>query len=434
MRSVRAILLIVGFIAWMGAAAGPAVESWNTANGARVMFVHAPDLPMVDIRVVFDAGSARDGDRSGVSTLTNALLAEGAGPWNADQIAERLDDVGVRLSNDSLRDMGVVAVRSLTEDEVLAVALETLSEVLAAPHFAPDDLERQRQLMLVTLSKQKEKPGDIASRAFYEALYDDHPYARDPLGDESSVKSLTRDDVIAFHRRYYVARNAVIAIVGDLDRKAAEAAAEQITRKLPEGERAPALPSPPQAVASERRIAFDSAQTHLYVGAPGMSRKDPDYFPLYVGNHLLGGNGLVSTLSAEVREKRGLSYSVYSYFLPMAERGPFLMAAQTRNDRADETLNLLRQVLADFIEKGPEPQALDDAKRTLTGGFPLRIASNAKIVQYLAMMGFYDYPLDYLDTFVERVDAVTAEQVHDAFRRRIDPARLTLVSAGGATG
>ena len=434
MRFVKTLLLLAGLAAWGLAAAGPVVESWHTSRGARVMYVHAPDLPMVDIRVVFDAGSARDGDRPGVATLTNALLDQGAGPWNADQIAERLDDVGVELGTDSLRDMGIVSLRSLTEDEVLGVGLETLAAVLASPHFAAEDLERQRQLMLVALSKEKENPGDIASRAFYEALYEAHPYAHDPLGDEASVAALKREDVIAFHQRYYVARNAVVAIVGDLDRQAAEAAAEQITRTLPEGERASALPPPPQAAAREQRIAFDSEQTHLYVGAPGMSRNDPDYFPLYVGNHLLGGNGLVSTLSAEVREKRGLSYSVYSYFLPMAERGPFLMAAQTRNDRADETLRVLRQVLTDFIEKGPDAQELADAKRNLTGGFPLRIASNSKIVQYLAMMGFYDFPLDYLDTFVERVEAVTPEQVHDAFRRRIDPARLTLVSAGGATG
>lgn len=434
MRFVKTLLLLAGLAAWGPAAAGPVVESWHTSRGARVMYVHAPDLPMVDIRVVFDAGSARDGDRPGVATLTNALLDQGAGPWNADQIAERLDDVGVELGTDSLRDMGIVSLRSLTEDEVLGVGLETLAAVLASPHFAAEDLERQRQLMLVALSKEKENPGDIASRAFYEALYEAHPYAHDPLGDEASVAALKREDVIAFHQRYYVARNAVVAIVGDLDRQAAEAAAEQITRTLPEGERASALPPPPQAAAREQRIAFDSEQTHLYVGAPGMSRNDPDYFPLYVGNHLLGGNGLVSTLSAEVREKRGLSYSVYSYFLPMAERGPFLMAAQTRNDRADETLRVLRQVLTDFIEKGPDAQELADAKRNLTGGFPLRIASNSKIVQYLAMMGFYDFPLDYLDTFVERVEAVTPEQVHDAFRRRIDPARLTLVSAGGATG
>ena len=435
MRFAERVFWLLALVVFCGAAtAGPKVESWHTSRGAKVMYVQAPDLPMVDVRVVFDAGSARDGDRPGVATLTNALLAEGAGPWNADQIAERLEDVGVTLSNDSQRDMSVVAVRSLTDTEVLSVALETLAKILAAPRFESNDLERQRQLMLVALSREKEDPGDVASRAFYESVYGDHPYAHDPLGDEAAVAALTRDDVLAFHGRYYAAKNAVIAIVGDVDRAAAEKIAEQVTRELPEGERAPALPDVAAAAGSERRMSFDSAQTHLYLGAPGMSRNDPDYFPLYVGNHLLGGNGLVSMLSDEIREKRGLAYSVYSYFLPMAVPGPFLMVAQTRNDRADESLGLLRQTLARFIGDGPDPEALAAAKNNLTGGFPLRIASNSKIVQYLAMMGFYDYPLDYLDTFVDRVAAVTPDQVKDAFRRRVDPERLTLVAVGGAAG
>ena len=163
-----------------------------------------------------------------------------------------------------------------------------------------------------------------------------------------------------------------------------------------------------------------------------MARQDPDYFALYVGNHILGGNGLVSTLSQEDREKRGLSYSVYSYFLPMRAPGPFLMGAQTRNDRAEETLSVMRQTLSRFIEEGPDEQELDAAKRNLTGGFPLRVASNQKIVEYIAMMGFYDYPLDYLDTFVDKVNAVSAQDVKRAFRARLDPSQLVVVTVGGA--
>ena len=412
--------------------AGPKVESWQTRGGATVMYVHAPDLPMVDIRVVFDAGSARDGSAPGLATLTNSLLTEGAGPWDADALAERLEDVGAQISNDSLRDMAYVAIRTLSDPEVLEVSLDTLEKILSAPRFEAEDLERQRQLMLISLSKQQENPGSIASLDFYANVYGDHPYGHDPLGNEASVKTLTREDVLDFHATRYVAANAVLAIVGDLDREAAQEVAERLMVNLPTGEHAPPLPPVPVAGEKDVRVAFDATQTHILVGATGMARLDPDYFPLYVGNHVLGGNGLVSILSQEVREARGLSYSVYSYFLPMRVPGPFLMGAQTRNDRSGEALRVMRETLEHFLEQGPTEEQLEAAKRNLTGGFPLRVASNSKIVEYIAMMGFYGYPLDYLDTFVDQVDAVTRADVLRAFRSRINPNDLVVVTVGGS--
>ncbi|MEN8175746.1 MAG: pitrilysin family protein [Pseudomonadota bacterium] len=428
------ILVTALLLATVQAYAAPKVESWQTARGAKVMYVQAPDLPMVDVRVVFDGGSARDDDNPGIATLVNALLAEGAGEWDADQVAERLEDVGAQLGNDSLRDMAYVSLRSLTDEPVLRVALDTLAAILAQPRFSPDDVERQRQLMLIALRKQDEAPGDVASRAFYKALYGDHPYGHDPLGDRDSVTAVTREALVAFHQRYYAARNAVIAIVGAVSREQAEKMAEELTAGLPEGEAAPPLPPVASAAARSLDVDFDASQSHLYLGVPGMKRGDEDYFPLYVGNHVLGGGGLVSLLSQEVREKRGLSYSVYSYFYPMRVPGPFLMSAQTRNDRAGETLRVLRETLGEYLDQGPSDAELTAAKRNLTGGFPLRVASNKKIVQYIAMMGFYDYPLDYLDTFVARVEAVSAEDIRRAFRDRIDAGRLVTVRVGGAGG
>jgi zinc protease len=179
------------------------------------------------------------------------------------------------------------------------------------------------------------------------------------------------------------------------------------------------------------QIDFPSSQTHLYAGQPGMSRGDPDYFPLYVGNHILGGSGLVSILMHEVREKRGLSYSVYSYFAPMAERGPMILGLQTKNTQADEARGVLLDTLQRFVDQGPTDDELEAAVKNITGGFPLRIASNSNIVQYLAMIGFYDLPLDYLDQFTGRVSAVTKEQIRDAYQRRVHPDRLAVVLVGG---
>jgi zinc protease len=228
-----------------------------------------------------------------------------------------------------------------------------------------------------------------------------------------------------------VAANAVVAIVGAVDRATAEDIAERVTAGMAAGERAPGLPPPPVVGGAELSKVFPSSQTHIYVGQGGMARHDPDYFALYVGNHVLGGSSLVSTLGEEVRNKRGLSYSVYSYFSPMRVDGPFLMVAQTKNEQAEEALAVMRATLSRFVEEGPSEKELEAAKQNLIGGFPLRISSNAKIVEYLAMMGFYDYPLDWLDTLTAKLAAVDVEQVRDAFSRRISvPAGIAVIVGG----
>lgn len=413
------------------AMAGPKIESWETANGARVLFVAAPELPMADIRLVFDAGSARDGDKPGLTSFTNSLLTEGAGEWDAQQIAERLEQVGAQLESGSLRDMAWVSARTLTRADALETTLETLAAILARPSFSEKAIERQRQGILASLLHDEQSPGSVGKKRLYELVFGGHPYAGDPEGTRESVQAIGRDDLLAAHRRLYVAKNALVAIVGAVDRAQAEAIAQRLTKGLPAGEAPP--PLPPVAGldrAVVERIAFPSSQSHLYLGQPGMRRGDPDYFPLYVGNHILGGSGLVSLLSEEVREKRGLSYSVYSYFLPMRQPGIFQLGLQTKNDQAAEALQVMRQTLQRFIDEGPSAQELKAAKQNITGGFPLRIASNSKIIEYLAVIGFYDLPLDYLDRFSERVEAVTREQIRDAFKRRIDPQRLVTVQVG----
>jgi zinc protease len=423
---------VIGLLCVAGsAAATPKVESWTTSGGAKVMFVAAPDLPMVDVRVVFDAGSARDGDRPGLASFANALLDQGAGPWDADAIAERLEDRGVQISNGSLRDMAWYTVRSLTEPDALAVALDTLARVLAEPRFAEGEVERVRQQMQIAVRQSLQSPREVADRLFYRKLYGEHPYGHDPSGDRETLARIDRDDLRAFHARYYVAANAVVAIVGAVDRAQATRIAEQVTAKLPAGRKAEPLPAAPDPAAEMVREVFPSSQTHIFLGQRGMARHDPDYFPLYVGNHVLGGSGLVSILGEEVRNKRGLSYSVYSYFAPMRTAGPFLMGAQTKNAQAVEAIQVMRDTLARFIAEGPAEDELQAAKQNITGGFPLRISSNAKIVEYIAMMGFYDYPLDWLDTLVGKVEAVTAEDIRDAFSRRLRPDALVAVVVGG---
>ena len=409
------------------------IEHWTTANGARVYYVHAPELPMVDVRLVFDAGSARDGKQPGVGLLTNALLQQGAGEHDADAIAEGMEGLGAQLGSGAARDMAWLTLRSLNDPDLLDPALDLFAEVLTRPRFAPADVERERQRLLVSLQHQEQRPGDLADRAFYRSLYGEHPYASPEAGTPEGVRALRAEDLRAFYERHYVARNAVIAVVGDLDRAGAERLVERLVAGLDAGAPAPALPPVAELVAPvTERIRVSASQSHVLLGVPGMSRTDPDYFTLFVGNHVLGGAGLVSRISDEVREKRGLSYSAYSYFLPMGERGPFQLGLQTRNEQADEALQVLRDTLVGFREEGPSEEELVAAKRNITGGFPLRIDSNRKIVEYIAMIGFYGLPMDYLDRFNARVEAVTVEQIREAFQRRVDPERMVTVVVGGA--
>lgn len=415
--------------------AGPNIQSWQTSSGSRVLYVSAPDLPMLDIRMVFDAGSARDGGKPGLALLANAVMTDAGGPWNVNQIAERLEAVGAELGAGSQRDMGWVSMRTLTEKRPKTVALETLKALISKPHFNQTDMERSRKAMLISLSRVEQSPGSIASREFWAALYGKHPYASYKGGTEASVRGMMRSDLTAFYNRYYTAKNAVIALVGAIDRAEAESIAEQLTEDLPKGEKASALTAVSALQAPiDQRLQFASTQSHLLLGQPGVYRGDPDYFVLYVGNHILGGNGLVSTLSEEVREKRGLSYSVYSYFSPMRRQGPFILGAQTKNVNVPEALRVIHETLSNYIENGPSQEELTAAKQNITGGFPLKISSNGSIVEYLAMIGFYGLPLDYLDTFVSKVESVTLQQIKDAFKRRLQPEKFVTVVVGDVLG
>ena len=429
-RHLLWLLLLCVLVGTVGAAT-PGIQSWTTSKGAKVVFVQADALPMLDIRVVFDAGSARDGKHAGLAAFTNGMLTEGGGDWDADALARRVEDRGIQLGSGSLRDMGWVSVRSLSEKKTLDLAVDTLATVMAKPRFDAESIARVRQQMIVARRQVLQSPGTIASERFYGTLYGKHPYAHPPGGTGASLKQIDRDMLRRFHRTYYVAANAVIAMVGKVDRARAEQIAERLMADLPRGVHAPKLPQPKAVKGGELRQDFPSTQTHILIGQLGVTRTDTDYFPLYVGNHVLGGSSLVSILGEEVRNKRGLSYSVYSYFSAMRVPGPFLMVAQTKNAKADETLDVMRDTLDRFIAAGPSQAQLDSAKKNLIGGFPLKISNNAKIVEYIAMIGFYGLPLDWLDTLTAKLEAVTVDRVHDAFRRRVEPARNISVIVGG---
>jgi zinc protease len=431
-RSIELVLAVA--LLFSGASpvmAIPEIQHWIAPSGARVYFVQTDALPIVDVEVVFDAASSRDGELHGISALTSGLLVEGAADMDATELAERTESVGADLSTGSLRDMATVSLRSLSEPAKLDQALAVMELVLNQPSFSQTALNRDRNAMLIALKARQQNAGSMAKDAFYRALYGKHPYAIGPEGTEEALKRITRKDVERFYRRYYVAKNATVAMVGDIDRARAEAIAERLTRNLPEGERPDPLPPPALPDQAELiRIEFPSTQTHILAGDPAMKRGDPDYFALYVGNYVLGGGGFASRLMKEVREKRGLSYSVYSAFTPMAQEGPFQLGLQTANDQAEEALSVMMENLRRYREQGPTDEELEKAILNITGSFPLTIDSNANILSYLSVIGFYGLPLDYLSTFNDRVRAVNVAAIKDAFKRRVHPDRLVTIMLG----
>jgi zinc protease len=406
------------------------IQSWNTAEGARVLFVEAHELPMFDMRLLFAAGSSQDGATPGIALITNAMLNEGVKGKNVGAIAEGFEGLGADFSNGSYRDMAIASLRSLSAPEKREPALKLFSEVVGKPTFPADSLARIKNQLLASFEYQKQNPGKLAGDELFKRLYGDHPYAHPSMGTAKSITPITLAQLKAFHAKAYAAGNAVIALVGDLSRADAEAVAAQVSASLPKGPAlaqtvAPAAPQP-----GDTHIEFPSKQTHLMLAELGINRADPDYAALSLGNSILGGGGFGSRLMTEVREKRGLTYGVSSGFTPMQAQGPFMIGLQTRAELSENTLKLVKDITREFLANGPTQKELDDAKRELAGSFPLSTASNSAIVGQLGAIGFYNLPLSYLEDFMTQSQSVTVEQIKAVMNKHLDVDKLVVVTAG----
>ncbi|HTH40958.1 MAG TPA: pitrilysin family protein [Rhodocyclaceae bacterium] len=428
-----AATLACGLVA--DALAGPAIQHWTAPSGAQVYFIENHDLPMLDVSVDFAAGTLyAPADKTGLAGLTNGLLDNGAGPLNEDQIAETLVNLGANLGSSADSDRAGVTLRTLSSPKEKTGALALLRTLLAHPNYPEDVLTREKSRTIAALQEADTRPDAVAGKRFASALYGDHPYGRTATVD--SVSRITRDDLLTFHRRFYTARRAVVALIGDIPRSEAEAIAQQLTEDLPKSDEADApLPPVRQPQAQTLRIAHPAAQSHILVGQPANRRDDPDFFPLLVGNYVLGGGGFVSRLMTEVREKRGYAYDVHSYFSPRKQEGPFTIGLQTRRDQADAALKVVNEVLIKFLKDGPTEGELKAAKQNIADGFALRTDSNGKLLGFLAAIGFYNLPLTYLDDYPAKVKAVTAKQVKEAFNRKVQAEHLvTVVVAADSPG
>ena len=420
MKSAMKRLLTVTFalLLTQAAVAGVKIERWTTAAGTRVQFVESRVLPMLDVQVDFAAGSMFDPEgKSGLAALTRATLDLGAGSRDETAIAEQLADIGATLTGSADTDRASIALRTLSARDKRDTALDILRAVLHAPRFDAEIFAREKARTMAGLKDAMTRPESLAGKAFWNAMYPAHPYGRQATPE--SVDALQRDDLVTFHQRYYNAANARITLVGDLSRKDAERIAEAIAAGLNTGSTAelPAAPVPPAATAI--RLEHPASQAHVYLGLPAIERGNPDFFPLLVGNYTLGGGGFVSRLMKEVRDKRGFAYSVFSYVAPLKQAGPFQIGLQTKRSQAKEAIGVARDILLDFVANGPSAEELAAAQANLTGSFPLRLDSNKKLLENVAAIGFYNLPPDYLDTYQEKIRAVTVDDVKAAFSRHV---------------
>lgn len=434
-RMYRIIIAATGLLLALQAQAKVDIQHWQTQTGADVYFVENHDLPIIDISTAFAAGSSRDiKAKAGTAALTRHVMTLGADGLSDEQISKQLADVGAILGGEFDADRAGFTLRTLSSEREREQALDIYNKIMHKPDFPAPILEREKARVIAGLKEAMTRPAAIASKAFTTNLYGTHPYALEEASEPETIAAINRDDLQQFYSTFYGAKNATIAMIGDMSRAQAEQIAERIASGLPQAEKAPPLPKVENpSEAKFLRIPHPATQSHILLGYPGMNRGDADYFPLYVGNYILGGGGFVSRLTEEVRENRGLAYSVYSYFMPMAERGPFQLGLQTKREQTDAALKVVRETLDQFVSKGVTAAELKAAKQNIVGGFPLRIDSNAKILDYLAVIGFYKLPLDYLDNFIKQVESVTAEQIKDAFKRRLKTDKMVTVIVGGDT-
>ena len=438
-KILRRLALVAGLLSASSLWAGLPIQHWTAANGARIYLVESPSLPMVDIQIDFDAGSRRDpAGQAGLASATAGMLSKGIAAQgkqpalDENALGEAWADLGALFSASAGSDRLSLFLRTLTVPDLLEGAIRLAARQLAQPSFPAAIWAIERDRTVAALKEAYTRPGTVAQRRFAAAVHGGHPYGNE--ANEASLNAIQVADMRAFHARFLDSCRARVSVVGALNRAQAEQRVLQLLAGLPASKPCPALPAvaevPALTQAQTLRVPFDSAQAHVLMGQPGYKRNDPDFFALTVGNYILGGGGFVSRLTEQVREKRGLSYSVYSYFAPGLHAGPFAVGLQTRPDQADQALQVAREVVRTFVAEGPTEAELKAAKDNLIGSFPLRLDSNRKLLDNLANMAWHELPLDYLDTWTQAVDRVTVQDIRAAFQRKLQPERMVTVTVG----
>ena len=438
-QSCCVIILVFGLL--QSAQAILPIEKLDSVKGAKAYLVQTQALPMLDIEISIDAGDRFDPTgKSGLASMTAELMNYGArsskGALSEAQIADEIADLGANFGISVGGERAVIRIRSLSRKDLRDRAVQLASAMLSAPTYDAKILEREKQRAITGLLEAETKPESVLERRFRKSVYGNYPLSESP--SVKSVGSVSVSDLARFHQQFYRGDRIIVSIVGDVSPAEANEIVEVLLKNVPQsGAAIPALQqferSPIEPLASRQiYIPFDSQQAHIAMGMTAITRSNPDYFPLIVGNYILGGGGFVSRLMSEVREKRGLAYSVFSYFAPGKDTGIFQAGLQTKGDQATLALEVMNSTIANFIANGATPSELQAAKANLVNGFPLRIDNNRKLLDNVSSIAWNDLPLDTLETWTTKVDAVTLEQVSAAFQKYLAMDRMKIVVLGAS--
>lgn len=417
------------------------IEHWTQDSGAQVWLVNSPTIPMVDVQLNFDAGNRRDPvDQAGLASAAALMASKGvkaqAGEPALDEnaVGEAWADLGASFGAGASSDALTFSLRSLTEGRLLDRAADLAARQMTQPSYDDAVWQRERERWNAAIKEGNTRPGVVAGLAFNKAVFGSHPYGL--RATEQTLAQINPSVMQQYLTRSVDACRAKVTLVGALDKAQADALVKRLLAKMPATPKAQcAAPAEvpavqPLARADEIKIAFDSAQAQVLMGQPGIRRADPDFLAVLVGNQILGGGGFASRLMEEVREKRGLVYGVYSSFNPGLDAGAFQIGLQTRPDQAAEALKVTREVLVQYIAQGPTDKELRDAKDNLIGGFALRVDSNAKLLGNVTNIAWNGLPLDYLDHWTDRVEALSVDDVRKAMARMVQPEKQVTVVLG----
>lgn len=411
------------------------IQTWQLNNGSKVYLVERHDIPIIDVQIDFDAGTRRDDpNKIGVADFANGLADAGAGSFSEEALKEKTTELAISLSSFSSLESAGISLRTLSKPATLTEATKLANLILTEPKYEIGIIKREQDRAVQGLKQGETDPGFLAGRAFTKLNYPTHPYGFDARETEQSIRKITREDMVNFHKKHYVTDGAIVSIVGDITKEEANNLALALLKNVPtKAEKLPELPKVMVKGGQADSIAHPASQAHIAMGYPVFTREDPDYYALLVGNYIFGGGGFDSRLMKELRDKRGFTYGAYSSFNPLADKGLFQIGFSTKKESATEALAVSKQVLSQFIKEGPTDAELTQAKANIIGGFPLRFDSNRKLLGYLAVIGFYDLPLTFLDDYPAKVKSLTKEQIKDAWQRRIKTEDLNMVVVGGQT-
>ncbi len=409
------------------------VKSLDMGKNVQVWYVEDHTLPMISLTASLPAGSAYDPrDKPGLASFTAALLNEGAGNYKAYEYQSRLSDRAIRLSFSTQRDYLTISLVTLTENAPEAFRL--LGLALTRPRFDADAIARVRAQILSAIQQEKEDPGTVAAKGFFNSYFHDHPYAHSVNGTPESIGRIGRADIKRFADSHWVRNGLKIAVAGDTNAATLKTLIASAFEKLP-SRWAPPVPAPKRVGApGVHVIPMPVPQPTAVFAVPGLLRNDKDFIPAYVANYILGGGGFSSRLMNEVREKRGLTYGITTALDALRKAGIVVGQLATKAGGMRETISVIRATMSDFAANGATEKELADAKRFLTGSFPLAFASNTGISGQLAVFQRSGLAIDYVQKRNGLINAVTLDDVKRVAKRLFSQNKLTIVIGGSLEG